>query len=116
MESASCSEPKSIRIALIWPAGLRGMIKSILGSATRQFIERGKSRFSGLDEDLARQRLAELNAAPSLTVIGKLNSVGLHKLKGNLREFWSIDVNGRWRIRFKFKDGDAHEVHIADTH
>jgi toxin HigB-1 len=40
----------------------------------------------------------------------------LHKLKDNLRSFWSIDVNGRWRILFKFKDGDAYEVHISDPH
>jgi len=92
------------------------MIRSILGSTTRRFVEQEKSRFSGLDVDLARQRLAELHAAPSLDALGKLNSVGLHKLKGNLRSFWSIDVNGRWRILFKFRNGDAYEVHIADTH
>ena len=92
------------------------MIRSIKGAATRQFIEEGKSRFSGLDVDLARQRLAELNAAPSLDALGKLNSVGLHKLKGSLRAFWSINVNGRWRILFKFKAGHAYEVHITDPH
>ena len=101
----------SIRIGVL----LR-MIKSIRGSATRQFIESGKSRFSGLNEQLAYQRLNERNAAQSLDAPGKLNSVGLHKLKGNLRRFWSIDVNGPWRILFTFKDGDAYEVHIADTH
>ncbi len=63
------------------------------------------------------QRLAELHAAPSLAALGKLNSVGLHKLKGPLRNFWSIDVNGPWRIIFKFRDGDAYEVRITDeTH
>ena len=92
------------------------MIRSILGSATRRFVEQEKSRFAGLDVDLARQRLAELHAAPSLDALGRLNSVGLHKLKGNLRSFWSIDVNGPWRILFKFRNGDAYEVHIADTH
>lgn len=92
------------------------MIKSIRGAATRQFIEQGKSRFSGLNEDMARQRLAELNAAPTLSALGKLNSVGLGKLKGALRQFWSIDVNGRWRILFRFREGDAYEVHIGDTH
>jgi toxin HigB-1 len=46
----------------------------------------------------------------------RLNSVGLHRLKGNLRKFWSINVNGPWRILFRFEDGDAYEVHIADTH
>lgn len=87
-----------------------------MGSRTRQFLLRGKSRFSGLDEDLARQRLAELNAATRLEDLGALRSVGLHKLKGNLGDFWSIDVNGPWRILFRFEDGDAHEVHIHDPH
>ena len=45
-----------------------------------------------------------------------LNSVGLHKLKGDRRDFWSVDVNGLWRIHFRFKDGDAHELHILDPH
>ena len=92
------------------------MIKSIRGSATRQFIEPGKSKFSGLDADLARQRLSELDAATSLDAFGKLRSVRLHKLKGSLHDFWSIDVNGPWRILFKFNDGHAFEVHIADPH
>lgn len=92
------------------------MIKSVKGAATRRFVETGKSKFSGLDEALAHQRLMELNAATSLTDLGRLNSVGLHKLKGNLRGYWSIDVNGPWRILFRFANGNAHEVHIHDPH
>jgi toxin HigB-1 len=92
------------------------MISSVLGSATRQFVENDKSKFSGLDVDLANQRLAQLNAATSLDALGQLRSVGLHKLKGSLRAFWSIDINGPWRILFKFHDGNAYEVHIADPH
>ena len=93
------------------------MIKSVSGSATVLFLRQGKSKFSGLDEDLAKQRIAELHAATSLDDLGKLNSVGLHKLKGPLREFWSIDVNAKWRIIFKFRDGDACEVEVTDkTH
>lgn len=92
------------------------MIKSVKGAATRQFLEVSKSKFSGLDRELALQRLAEMNAATSLQDLGKLHSVGLHKLKGNLRAYWSIDVNGPWRILFKFEDGHAFEVHIHDPH
>ena len=92
------------------------MINSVSGSATNQFVRQGKSRFSGLDEDLAKQRLAELHAATSLSDLGKLNSVGLHKLRGPLSELWSINVNARWRIIFKFHDGNACEVRITDTH
>lgn len=92
------------------------MIKTISGSATRQFVELRKSKFSGLDEELADQRLSEINAANSLDSFKALKSVGLHKLKGPLSQFWSVNVNGRWRIIFKFKNGDAYEVEITDTH
>jgi proteic killer suppression protein len=92
------------------------MIRSIKGSATRQFAEGGKSRFRGLDHELARLRLAELDAAPSLAAISPLRSVGLHKLKGNRKGYWAINVNGPWRIVFRFEDGNAHEVEIVDYH
>lgn len=92
------------------------MIKSVANKATRQFIDGGKSKFPGLDATLADRRLAQLSAATSLQSFRNLNAVGLHKLKGPLRRFWSIDVNGPWRIIFKFEDGDAYEVQITDTH
>ena len=92
------------------------MIRTIKGSATRQFAETGKSKFSGMDEQVARRRLVQLNAASSLEALGKLNSVGLHKLRGNLKGYWSIDINGPWRLLFRFDAGDAYEVHIYDPH
>lgn len=92
------------------------MIRSIKNSATRQFAETGKSKFSGMDEKIARRRLAQLNAANSLEALGKLNSLGLHKLKGNLKGYWSIDINGPWRLLFQFDAGDAYEVYIHDPH
>ena len=92
------------------------MIRSIKGAATRQFVENGKTRFGGLDAALARQRLAELNAAASLSALSPLRSVGLHKLKGDRKGFWAIRINGPWRIIFRFDDGNAYEVEIADYH
>jgi proteic killer suppression protein len=92
------------------------MIRSIKGAATRQFVARGKSKFSGLDPALARQRLTELNAAPSLDALAPLRSVGLHKLKGSRAGFWPINVNGPWRIVLRFEDGNAYEVEIVDYH
>jgi toxin HigB-1 len=83
---------------------------------TRQFIEAGKSKFSGLDVDLADQRLAELDAATALSDFGLLRSIGLRKLKGDRRGFWAIKVNGPWRIVFRFADGDAYDVEIVDYH
>lgn len=92
------------------------MIRSIRGVATRQFVETGKLKFSGLNVDLADQRLAELDAARTLADFGALKSVGLHKLTGDRRGFWAIRVNGPWRIVFRFEDGDAYDVEIVDYH
>jgi proteic killer suppression protein len=92
------------------------MIRSIKGSATRQFVEQGKSRFSGMDPALAHRRLRQISTASNLQALAGLNSVGLHKLKGDRRNFWSVDVNGPWRIHFRFKDGDAYDLHILDPH
>jgi toxin HigB-1 len=92
------------------------MIRSIKGFATRQFVEHGKSRFSGMDVAIAHRRLRQINPASSLQALTGLNSVGLHKLKGDLRDFWSVDVNAGWRILFRFKDGNVYDVHILDLH
>ncbi len=92
------------------------MIKSVRGIATRQFIESGKSKFSGMDQELADQRLQEIDSAISLESFGKLRSVGLHKLTGDRRGFWSVRINGPWRIVFRFEEGHAYDVEIIDYH
>ena len=109
--------PKTIRLTYyasrsIFPA----MIRSWANSATRQFGEAGKSKFSGLDQTRAAKLLAVLHNAQSLQEIGSLKSVGLHPLKGNRKGQWAITVNGPWRICFEFRDGDAYEVEIVDYH
>ena len=92
------------------------MIKSIADTATRQFIEMGKSRFSGLDPAKAMARLNVLNAARSLEDIAPLRSIGLHKLTGDRKSQWAMTINGPWRLCFRFENGDAYDVQIADYH
>ena len=92
------------------------MIRSIKGVATRRFVETGKSRFSGLDVDMANRRLSALNSADRLEDLSRLASVGLHKLSGDRKGFWAIKVNGPWRIVFRFDQGHAFEVEIVDYH
>lgn len=92
------------------------MIRSVATTATRQFLESGKSKFSGLDAVIARRRLAALNNATNLDVLAQLKSVGLHKLSGDRKGFWAISVNGPWRIVFRFEEGDAYDVEIVDYH
>ncbi|HEY4339957.1 MAG TPA: type II toxin-antitoxin system RelE/ParE family toxin [Steroidobacteraceae bacterium] len=40
----------------------------------------------------------------------------LHPLKGDLAGHWSVDVNGNYRITFKFEGTDAVLVDYRDTH
>lgn len=93
------------------------MIRSWGDSACRRFAEEGKSsRFRGLDVEAAQDLLAALDAATSLKDLSPLQSVGLHKLKGSRKGQWAMTVNGPWRLCFRFKDGDAHDVEIVNYH
>lgn len=40
----------------------------------------------------------------------------LHELKGELKDHYSIRVNGNWRLTFKFEDGDAYVLDYQDYH
>lgn len=40
-----------------------------------------------------------------------------HPLKGNLKGFYSVHVNGNWAIIFRFeKSGEAHSIDLIDYH
>jgi proteic killer suppression protein len=93
------------------------MIKSWANCASRRFFEQSKvSRFRGIDVEAAQDLLAALDAATSLKDLSPLQSVGLHKLKGDRKGQWAMTVNGPWRICFRFRQGDAHDVEIVDYH
>jgi proteic killer suppression protein len=93
------------------------VIRSCANSATRRFHGEGNARwFRGLDVDTAHEHLASLDAAVTLADLGGLKSARLHKLSGNRAGQWSMTVNGRWRICFRFEKGDAHDVEIVDYH
>lgn len=40
----------------------------------------------------------------------------LHPLKGELRDHWSVWVNGNWRVTFRFVGPDAELVDYQDYH
>ena len=93
------------------------MIVSWANAPSKRFYEQGKSsKFRGMDVDAAQDLLATLDAATSLQDLSPLKSVGLHKLSGNRTGQWAMTVNGPWRICFRFKDGNAHDVEIVDYH
>jgi toxin HigB-1 len=93
------------------------MIRSWRNAASRKVWDGdAPNQFRGLDFAVAVDLLSALNAAASLQDLSPLKSVGLHKLKGDRDGQWAMTVNGRWRICFSFRKGDAHEVEIVDYH
>ena len=59
--------------------------------------------------------LAALDEAAATTDMDR-PSFRLHALKGELRGFWSVWVNGNWRIIFRLEDGRALDVDLVDYH
>jgi toxin HigB-1 len=64
----------------------------------------------------AVRKLDMLNAATQLSDLKAPPGNRLEALKGDLRGMHSIRVNARWRIVFRWADGDAHEVRFVDYH
>jgi proteic killer suppression protein len=40
----------------------------------------------------------------------------IHSLRGDLKDFWSLDVTGNYRIIFKFESKNVFEIDLVDTH
>jgi proteic killer suppression protein len=45
-----------------------------------------------------------------------LPGLGLHRLSGNLKGFWSVEVSGNWRVIFKFEGDNVTDVDYLDYH
>ena len=66
--------------------------------------------------NVAVRKLDMLNAASDLGDLRSPPADHLEKLKGDLAGFWSIRVNGQYRVIFRFTGGNAEDVRIADYH
>ena len=77
-----------------------------------------KNDVSGLPQDQIEkimEILILLNNAQRISDM-KFNGSGLHPLKGDLKNYWSVIVRANWRIIFRFEDGDAYVVDYLDYH
>ena len=67
-------------------------------------------------QEIARRKLRMLNNAQNTADLQIPPSNRLEKLKGTLKDFYSIRINDQWRIMFKWNKGNASEVEIVDYH
>jgi len=57
-----------------------------------------------------------LDAADSVEDLRLPPGNHLEQLSGDRRGQRSIRINQRWRICFRWSEGDAHDVEIVDSH
>jgi proteic killer suppression protein len=82
----------------------------------RQLFEKGAARGIRADHVAKVENvLAVLNRARKPSDMD-LPGFGLHPLKGNLKDFWSVTVRANWRIIFRFKNSGAYDVDLVDYH
>jgi proteic killer suppression protein len=67
-------------------------------------------------QEIGRRKLRMLNNSQNLTDLQVPPSNKLEKLKGSLKEFYSIRINDQWRIIFQWSSGNASSVEIIDYH
>ena len=67
-------------------------------------------------QEAARRKLRMINNSIDIGDLRIPPANRLEKLKGDLKEFYSIRINNQWRIVFKWENGNAFEVEIVDYH
>jgi len=67
-------------------------------------------------QEIGRRKLRMLNNSQNIMDLTIPPSNRLERLSGNLKSYYSIRVNDRWRIIFKWNDGNASDVDITDYH
>jgi len=93
------------------------VIRSFRDRDTERVFER--ERVARLDVSLQRvayRKLLMLDAAENLADLRFPPGNRLERLSGNRMGQHSIRINDQWRLCFRWKDGNAHDVEIADYH
>ena len=67
-------------------------------------------------QNVGRRKLRMINNSKDIIDLRVPPSNRLEKLYGNLKDFYSIRINKKWRIIFKWNNENASEVEIIDYH
>ena len=96
------------------------MIVSFGDRATEDlFHNRPTRRLQRFPSEILRgalQKLDMLNTSRDLRDLRSPPGNRLELLKGDLQGFHSVRLNDRWRLIFRWRGADAHDVRIVDYH
>ena len=92
------------------------MIKSWAHKGIKRFFEAGSKQ--GIQASHADKLRRQLDTLDEASIPDDMDQPGwnLHPLTGDLKNHWSVKVNGNWRLTFKFEEGDAVLVDYQDYH
>ena len=104
-----------IDIRYIW-----SVIRNLVGKTTQDIYDGVNSRQARkVPREVhgrARRLMDQLNAAPTLDFLKIPPSNRLEKLRGDLRDYWSLRINDQYRLIFRWEGNDALDVDICDYH
>ncbi|MEI6789845.1 MAG: type II toxin-antitoxin system RelE/ParE family toxin [Myxococcaceae bacterium] len=91
-------------------------IKSFKGKGLQRFFETGNK--AGIQASFSKKLESFLDHLDAATEPKDMNFPGsdFHPLKGNLKGFYSVHVNGNWTVIFRFENGEAVDVDLVDYH
>jgi len=94
------------------------MIVSFKHKGLRLFWETGSAKQLPYDQvEKIRRILDILNDTKQVPQdLIAFKNWGVHKLKGNYIEFWSLVVKENWRIIFRFEEGNVYDINLVDYH
>ena len=92
------------------------MISSFKDDDTRELYETGENRrFSSISR-VALRKLDMIAAATTVETLRVPPGNHLEQLRGDRIGQWSIRVNDKWRVCFKWAGSNAEDVEIVDYH
>ena len=93
------------------------MIRSFGDTETERLFLSGRSRRLAPDVvERAKRKLLVLDSATALKDLASPPGNRLEALRGNREGQHSIRINDKFRICFRWENGDAYEVEVADYH
>ena len=92
------------------------MIRNFRHRGLKRLYERGdRSRISPQSAETVEEILTLLDAAQSPKDMD-VPGYRLHRLSGDRKGFWAVNVTGNWRVTFRFDGGDIRDVDFEDYH
>ena len=92
------------------------MIQSFKHKGLKQFFESGNySKVQPAHRKRLKLILTILHAASDVKDLNYPGS-NLHRLSGEFKDSWAVNVSGNWRIIFRLEDGDVFDVDYLDYH